>query len=90
MKNIRAGINLSWKDTLVADGFRDGLVRGVADVLKNAPPKGMNYAGIKEGLNSRGIGRYKDVTLKKILKLSWVRRHTPYNTTQISYSLKRN
>lgn len=80
---------MSWKDTLIHDGIRTSIVRAVAEILENVDE--IALGGIKSSLAQRGIGRFKDATLRRFLNSAdWINKRQPYLSPTYYYSLKRD
>ena len=80
---------MSWKDTLTHEGIRTSIVRAVAEILENVDE--IALGGIKSSLSQRGIGRFKDATLRKFLNSAdWISKRQPYLSPTYYYSLKRD
>lgn len=80
---------MSWKDTLTHDGIRTSIVKSAADILENVDE--ISFGGIKSSLAQRGIGRFKDSSLRKFLNSAdWINKRQPYLSPTYYYSLKRD
>lgn len=80
---------MSWKDTLTHEGIRTTIVKAVAETLDNTDE--ISFGGIRSSLSQRGIGRFKDSTLRKFLNgADWISKRQPYLSPTYYYSLKRD